>query len=376
MNDVIATLNNVDSDAHAFRVTMNLTGHSQCCPDDLKEVITKLIEEYEWDRRKLTPIELEVIYANMDAQLAADVLEEWDVESLRMRDWGFPWWREDHHEWWDGHSRSVDCRLCGHRDNRYEFPLVNRVNGAEIWTGSTCIVKFGVTVDGDGCAETAIAALRAQMGLSKKAQKRAEWVAEHPDAEEMIALVEEALPIANRRWIPWQVRQAVDDYGHRILPNNFESQRRLFGKWARATVKYFHKNGMLTPKRTHELWEMTSEVTEADGSVSRTWAAGDNARVAKWIVAKWEAATQHDPRAKAERYWADFARKNPVMTDFQREQVASFGRCGYRPDDLRPWNVRVVREIQAANGGAKPVATAETKAAEEEKKAKLAKLPW
>lgn len=363
------TINNVQADAHAFRVTLNLVLHSEVCPLDLAAVIENLRDEHDWNRHKLTKLELESIYAHLDNEVCAKALEEWDAETYRMRDWGFPFWRPDYNEWWDGENHAVDCKLCGHKHNRYEFPVVNRVNGNEIWTGSTCIVKYGVTVDGDACAETAIAKLRDIMGRSKNAQKRHEWEKAHPEAESAIDRVREALPVANRKYLPWSVQRACDAAGDRILPHNFESQRKLLGKWGRAAVKYYDKNGMLTPQRTEELWE----------KVGDNWEDGPMLRVADLIVAKYAEATENDPTELARKYWEKFIADHPHMNDYQRRQVEYFRRNGYGRGTLYRRNLDLVAEIEQqhkARANRKADDPAATNAAAAAKAAAVSKLPW
>ena len=41
---------------------------------------------------------------------------------------------------------NLQCELCGKPENVYQFRIVNSVTGQQIWTGSTCILKFGVKV--------------------------------------------------------------------------------------------------------------------------------------------------------------------------------------------------------------------------------------
>ena len=198
-----------------------------------------------------------------------------------------------------------------------------------------------MTVDGDGCAETALAKLRGCMGQSKKAQARHEWEKAHPDHAEAMATIEAALPITNRKYIPWGVRGAVDESGTRILPMNFESQRKALGKWARAASKYYSKNGHLTPQRTRELW-----TERPDG----TWGDGEMLVRARSIVADWERATANDPRevrAQASRaFWGRFIADHPHMNRYQRSRVDYWMRRGYLLDDLYESNRSLVTEIE------------------------------
>lgn len=361
------TINSVKVDAHSFRVTLNILQHSECCPDDLADVIARL-EKGGWNRHNLPADDAEVIYSDVDNDLVVEALKEWDVETARMRDWGYPMWQGFAPDWWDGHSHSTDCRLCGHRDNRYEFPLVNRKNGREIWTGSTCIVKYGVTVDGDGVAETALKKLRECMGVSKKAQTRDEWQAAHPNHADDMATIEKALPIANRKYLPWEIRRAVDEDGNRILPANFESQRNALGKWGRAATKYYRKNGYLTQQRTDDLYHDAGDNQFVEGQMLAR---------ARSIVALWDKATEHDPREMKKRaarnFWSQFKAENPVMNDYQRGRVEYWEGRGYMLDDLYSRNRELVEEIRKANSATGQTAARANDRANAKKRAKL---PW
>lgn len=365
--DNFNTINSVRVDAHSFRVTLNILQHSDCCPDDLAEVIGRLQNEHGWNRHLLSDDDAEVIYSDVDNNLVEKALREWDVQTARMRDWGFPTWQGFEPAWWDGHSHSTDCRLCGHKDNRYEFPLVNGVNGKEIWTGSTCIVKYGVTVDGDGVAESALKRLRECMGVSKKAQTRHEWQEAHPEHEADMEAIEKALPIANRRYISWDIQRAVDEDGNRILPQNFDSQRHAFGKWARAASKYYRKNGYLTAQRTEDMYTMIGE----------EWKPGRMMERATSIVALYDRATANDPREMKRRaarnFWSQFKTENPVMNDYQRSRVEYWESRGYMLDDLYSRNRDLVDEIRKANSASGRRQSA--KRADSTSK-KIAKLPW
>lgn len=309
-----STINSVKSDAHSFRVTLTLLRKSTVCPIEVGDLIDTLVEN-NWNRKTLNKLQWEILYTHLDNDLCAAALSEWDVETHRMRDWGFPFWRSDYKEWWDGQTRKVDCRLCGHRDNRYEFPLVNVKNNEEIWTGSTCIVKYGVTVDGEACAEEALGKLRAIMGKSKKAQTRHEWRAAHPDSDAVIAKIEEALPVCNAQYITWRIKKACDDDGTQILPWNFDSQRRLLGKWARATVKYYKKNGYLTPQRTDDIYVSTGKKSVPNGAMARTAAE---------IRESYDRAKECSGGKHIREFWENFIAEHPHMTTDQKDRILIF----------------------------------------------------
>jgi len=41
------------------------------------------------------------------------------------------------------------CELCEHPDIRYQFKIVNKLNGSELLVGSECITKFGILAVGE-----------------------------------------------------------------------------------------------------------------------------------------------------------------------------------------------------------------------------------
>ena len=329
------TINGVKADAHAWRVTLNILRHSTNCPLDLEVIVDRLAGELNWNRHGLTTIELESLYAHLDSDLVSAAVAEWNVETHRMRDWTFAYSRRDWREWWDGETLKVDCRLCGHRDNRFEFPLVNDSNGNEIWTGSTCIVKYGVTVDGDACAETALAKLRDLMGKSKKAQTRHQWREQFDGLHEAaIERIRDAAAL-DRRYMRWDVR--------RSLPADWRSRMKEFGKWGRAAVKYYDKNGYLSPQRTSELWEVDGN-SISDGEMLLKAAA---------LVEQYVYARDNSDGSKAKIYWTKFISDHPNMNDYQRGRIQMLSDRGYTREALRSWNLEIVREIEEQHAAPK-----------------------
>ena len=357
-----STINNTPADAHAFRVTLNIIMHSSTCPDDLAAVVERLRDDYNWDRNRLTKIELESVYAHLDSEICQQALSEWDAETLRMRDWGFPFWRNDYASWWDGENRAVDCKLCGHKHNRYEFPIVNAVNGNEIWTGSTCIVKYGVTVDGDGCAETALAKLRGIMGKSKTAQKRDAWEKEHPDAEATIDRIRAVMGVCSRKYMPWSLKNVVDEDGVRILTYTFERQRVAIRKWGKAAIKYFDKHGMLTPKRTDELWTATDA----------GWVDGMILEMVDAVATTIERVEENSPATN----WSRFIAAHPRMNRYQRSQIEYLQRNSISRSQCYPSKLALIEEIEEQHKAPTAAKTEDEAAAKAAAKAADEDMPW
>lgn len=351
----LINLNGLPASKHAFRVTLRLLLSSTNCPDDL-EVIIETLMENDWDQTTIPSIQLESLYAHLDSELLEEALSEWNVESHRMRDWGWPFWRRDYLDWWDGENRQVDCKLCGHKNNRYEFPILNEKNGKEIWTGSTCIVKYGVTVDGDACSENALKLLNKMKGKSKAAQTRHEWREGHPSADAAIDVVRSALPAASRKWLNRQVS------AH--LPNDYNRRRKAFAIWAKAAVKFYDKKGYLTPQRTEQLF-----AADADGDTSQCF-PGPMWKAANRLTEEWDTAYRQSGRAETDAYWDKFLRDYPNLTKYEKDRIRQFKLYGNRREDLYSYNEEFVARLEKAHD---PV--------EKKKEAKklnesLTKCPW
>lgn len=335
----------IEAGAHAFRVTLHLVSESSDCNPALRKTVARWANN-DWKRSALTTIDHEVIYTYCDDATVTRAAAEWDVDTSRMRDWGFP---PAYAEWHTG-ARTTDCKLCGHKNNRFEFPLVNSVTGKEIWTGSTCIVKYGVTVDGDGCAETALATLRSKIAASKRRQSKAVWIDQNPEAPAMIKVLTAAKPFASRKYLPWGIRDARDDSGAQIWTRDLEVRRKRVGKWIRAVTKYYEKHGMLTPQRTASLDATTTLVAD--------------------MLVAYKQAEARTPRALAEAEWTAFGAKyDKIMTPIERSMILRFGKQGYSRDRLYPHKLSQVVAIEKR-------ATADCRPRKAADKAIQGALPW
>ena len=328
----IAVLNNVPAGAHAFRVTLNLLQHSTSCPPKLKAAIAKL-ERADWDRQCLSDIDLQLIYGLVTPEVCETALAEWSVDTSKMRDYAYPYSSADWETWHTG-DWSVDCRLCGHKHNRFEFPMENS-NGNVIWTGSTCIQKFGVVVNGEATAERALDLLRKAMNSSKKMQSRSQWQEAHPDHEEVMDLLGDGLYLCTRR-VPFRM--------WRSLPAHWQRDTRELAKKLRATLKYHGKNGYLTDQRTCDVWE---PVHDEEGKVVE-WSKGRLIKLTESMLAAWKTAEESDPDAEIRRYWEAWLKKHAeVMDDWQKRKVAYFRDRAYSREELFANNKVMVESIEA-----------------------------
>jgi len=360
MSYPLTNLNGVAASAHAFRVTLRLLFSSTNCPDDLEAIIEALMEN-DWDQSTIPAIQLESLYAHLDSGLIAEALSEWNVESHRMRDWGYPFWRDDHLDWWDGECRKVDCKLCGHKNNRYEFPILNEKNGKEIWTGSTCIVKYGVTVDGDACSENALKLLNKMKGKSKAAQTRHEWREAHPSADEAMDVVRKMARLAGRKYLDRRVRSH--------LPNEYNKRRKGFAIWAKAAVKFYDKKEYLTTQRTEQLFEADFDGDTSECRPGQMW------RTAIWLQKEWDRAYESSGLKGVHVHWDKFIADHPNMSDSERYRICQFKSYGYTEDDLYGYNREMLRRIEEAHRPKAEVKAEEEKASKEAS-SEAAKCPW
>jgi len=88
-------------------------------------------------------------------------------------------------------SREGVCALCGKGDSkdthdnedktRFEFLLTNTAGGSPVWCGSTCIINFGLKVQGAATADEALRILQTDMRRALRQFEINCWRAAHPD---------------------------------------------------------------------------------------------------------------------------------------------------------------------------------------------------
>lgn len=334
----IAIINQVAADAHARRVTLNMTLNSTVCPSRLKPVLLKLkIRNWQFDA--LAKSELELIYGLVNEALCLQVLSEYEVTTGSMRDYGFPWWRGGSDPVWFDGVHEVDCRLCGHKHNRYEFLASNTAGGTDIWMGSTCIRKFGLTVDGESTAEAAWSKLSKAMNVSKKAQTRKQWQDDHPDHDAVMNKVAEASDL-------------VDHHTGRStwnnLPHGMWRRMKAYSKKMKGAVRYYYKNDYLTNQRTADVWVETETETETDS----IWTPGFGIKEGSAIVALFRAAEAgqdvRDAKVSSDgtvevdqsildnkAHWIKFATDHPNMNSYQRDCILKLEMMAADPANMQ-----------------------------------------
>jgi hypothetical protein len=291
-------------------------------------------------------LDYEVIFAHADDALTRAALAEWDVDTSQIRDYKNPRGAD----WYTG-CDLTDCELCGHKHNRFEFPLINAATRTTIWTGSTCIIKYGMTVDGDACAETALARLRGEITKAKRAHAASVWAVENPDAPARLDDLRAQREWLTRKWVPFAIANAVDASGARLWTRSHDDARKQLAKWTRAALNYFDRNAMLTPARTAQLPVATATLDR--------------------LRAAYTAAEAYTPAARARAEWESWlVTHDSVLLPAERATIDMFIRRGYTRGCLFAYNLETVNRVESRlSSGGNPADAEATKEA-------LDALPW
>lgn len=315
------------ADAHTRRVTLNLIRAATVCPDDIASIVDSLAVAG-WDWSTLTPADAEAIYGLVNDDLVEQAKAEFAADTTTVVD--LDRHKADSPEFLDSDG-DTHCPLCGHKHIRWGFSLRNTAKaetrsemGSDLLTGSTCVVQYGLRVDGETTAEAALAALNAAIArLTRKAECE-DWQKEHPDHVAELAIVAEAEALVGKHWwshVPGAARAALPhDWGQ------YRSERhKTFAKWARATVKYHAAHGFLTPERTEQLY------------------GGGGLTTSRGIVAQVREALETSPTYV---YWRSWIAEHAGMTAEERKVVAGIVGAGYLRERLYGLNRQVVEAVE------------------------------
>jgi hypothetical protein len=262
----------------------------------------------------MDPIDLEVIYARVDDQLTERAKAEFvaDPETLvdhREADW--------------------TCGLCGHKNCRWEFRLRNDAGGRDHFTGSTCVIQYGLRVAGSATASEALALLNGAISAAQRRATRDAWRAAHPDHATRVALGRSLF-----RDTPPRPR----DYAG-LKPRWRQRYKAISAKY-RAMLKFYNRHGYLTDSKTIDLYG-------PEGAVAQLQAmATEHSRAA---------GPPGLPRPPAlpgsiEARWAQFLAANPIMSPYERDRVNRMRRYNDDPDTPRyPWQKDILNGIRANN---------------------------
>ncbi len=316
------------ADAHTRRVTLTLIRASTRCPDDLVFIVDSLAGAG-WDWSTLTQADAEAVYGLVNDDLVEQAKSEFSADTTTVVDLARH--LADHPEFVDDDGDTF-CPLCGHKHLRWGFTLQNTVKadqgiteGRDLLTGSTCVVQYGLRVDGTMTAEAALEALnKAIAGLMRKAE-REDWQKEHPDHRRELAIVAHAEDRIGKRWFSF-----VNAEARRMLPYPWGSHRNrehaAYAKWARATVKYYATHGYLTAERSEQLY--------ASGGLEQ----------ARRIVT---AVAEANDASPTYRDWMDWLARHPGITEGERRRLDDIIARSYPRDRLYNFNRQLVDDIEA-----------------------------
>jgi hypothetical protein len=223
-------------------------------PELLEAIADVQTRNYQFDQ--IDPAILETIYAHFDEDFTDEVRNEYTFypspSNVRV------------------HPAAVAiCELCGKGDSketgdnkdhlRIEYKLDNHAGGQDVWCGSTCIVNFGLNVDGAATAEEAERLLSKSMRQALRQFEIAAWRAENPDhadmAEHYQRLRHEAVSASTI---------AREHFGELLLMGR-DAERLLnldaLVRPMRTASRFYIREGYLTPKKM-AAWDATREALD------------------------------------------------------------------------------------------------------------------
>lgn len=288
---------------HVRRVTLNLLRHSTVCPAELKAVLNKLAVRCLWDLDGLTQPERELIYATVDGELADAAKAEFSADTETLVD-------HRHH--------MSTCHLCGHNPIRFEFTLRNTAGGLDVNTGSTCIERYGINVDGEAAAEFALRKLRAAIARAKKKAAREDWQEDHEDHVDDVVHLRRVLRFVEKYRKPGHL--------YRYLNSGWNPRARKAIREIRAAVRYYEREEFMTELQTSRVY-------------------GEDGYMASPLVVELNEAIRTHKRVRAA--WDAYLRKHAAkMSAYELRQVERMRWRGLRRRDLTPAQERMLHKIK------------------------------
>ena len=320
------------ANAHIRRITLNLMRHAASCPPDVAVVADRLADNG-WDWDTLTKLEAEALFSFVTADTAKAALGEFYADTTTIHDLGRDRGSADR-EYIDDDG-DTHCPLCGHKHIRWGFVVRNDDDGGKLFRcGSSCVVQYGLRVDGEATAEAALKKLNAAISGMQRKATREDWQTDHPDHADDMMIVGLALMLLadHRRW-SWDVKRKL-----RSGSQWWDQTWKAWATSAKATIKYYRKHDFITQTRTAWLYQ--------EGGLSS----------ARTIIQQHAAATNTDP-AEAERiatWWRRFFAINPDMNAYQRRRLSACRDQRDDPDRLPAWLSGLVQEVRDRNTAAPP----------------------
>jgi len=166
------------------------------------------------------------------------------------------------------------CTLCGKGDSkeeggnldfiRFEYRLNNDVSGNEVWCGKTCIIKYGLRVDGAATSEEARGLLERSMREALRQWEINEWRLSHNDHAGMPEEYQRfrgawyARPYNERRMLQYRVELMIGG-----LAATSDDARNRAARAFKNAVSFYLRNGFLTEAKQHA-WDRAREITASD----------------------------------------------------------------------------------------------------------------
>ena len=311
---VIRTTETPTDMAHVRRVTLNLVRYAACCPADLRPALERLAAS-DWRVDALSREDDERIFAYVDADLAGRALAEYvaDTESII-----------------DHRAADATCRLCGQQHIRFEFTLRNTAGGRDHRTGSSCIIEYGLNVDGALTAEEARARLNGAITRAMRRAERDAWQEAHPDhAAEM-----------HRLSLAFKTCLALPDRAlYRHLRPDWKRRAAELVKGLKPVVKFYTKEGFLTDLRTEQVYVAFEQGARGVLTRGPCLLALADAALAETSHAVVEVTRLRD-------YWQAFRRDHAaIMTDSEGWVIRECEVSAYPEDGS--WRSRTITDIRA-----------------------------
>lgn len=252
-----------------LRTTVVLAENSKAIEDvrdkKLARVIGK-VHRVNFDFEQLTDRDLEVLYGYFDDEFMDLVKEEFTFRAYR------------------GTIREVPgegiCCLCGKGDSkdegdnrdhlRYEFLLTNIGGGKDVWCGSTCIINYGLKVQGAETGEEAKKILEKTLREHKRQWEIEAWQAENGDHSDIPE------QYTQFRRLPYELRSygggLLNHFGELQLAgfdvgeihNNVENRK--LARDFRTAARFYQRKDFLSEKKT-DTWSkvkvLLSQINEA-----------------------------------------------------------------------------------------------------------------
>jgi hypothetical protein len=244
---------------HDKRVTLNLALHSVAARGVLGLIeALQLAKEADWELDRLPQAAVEVIYSTFDDAFEKVVLSEFEADPNYLIDLG--------------PLCPGVCPLCGHRDIRWVFRVMNTQGGESCECGSECIVTWGICVKGAETAEAAKAVLAAQIRKAIRKLLIAEWHTETGFDPEWFKVIQDSLD---------RIRASTE------VPYRLRSSAYYKRRDTRMLERFYNRTGWLnTETRWNDLARIVNFCRANDGKMTLRYLERYVTKAAKVVATK------------------------------------------------------------------------------------------